>query len=50
MNINRFSVKSNEKNTHPVDAKNQSVMMRIVNARAQKLKMEALKSPEFSRT
>ena len=47
MNINKFSVKSNESNQYPIESKNQSVMMRIVNSRAQKLKQAALKSPEF---
>ena len=45
MNINRFSVASNASKQYPIDSKNQSVMMRIVSARAQKLKLEALKSP-----
>ena len=34
MNINRYSVKSNETGQYPIDAKNQSVMMKIVNSRA----------------
>ena len=38
MNINRFSVKSDRSNQYPVDSKNQSVMMKIVEARAQTLR------------
>ena len=49
MNINRFSVKKDQRNRYPVESKNQSVMMRVVNARAKKLKIEALKGSEFNK-
>ena len=47
MKINPYSSTNKVNGFYPAESKNQSVMMRIVNARAQKLKVEALKSPEF---